>query len=151
MRHLLDEISARHFPNAPATPAQLAAFELRTGWHLDADLREFYSWCDGATLFHPRPDENFRILPLAEIQRARVAMRGKDDDSMGSPAWWTLVYLGDSDYCLVDVAPEHADRFPILDAFHESYPRKVVRIAPRFADWLERTLRGNNQLWWLPG
>lgn len=149
MKQLLAEVTAHHFPNAPATPAQIAAFEARVGWRLDADLRSFYLHCDGGTLFEPRPDQNFRILPLNEIQRARVAMRGKDDDSMGLASWWTLVYLGDSDYCLLDVAAQPGP-YPILDAFHESYPRFVDPIAPSFGAWLERTLRSNNQLWWLP-
>lgn len=149
MRALLDEIATHHFPNPPATPEQLSAFEARVGWRLDDELRAFYSRFDGATLFAPRPDEKFRILSLGEIQRARIAKRGQDDDSMGAASWWTLVYLQDSDYNLVDVA-QHGGPYRILDAWHETYPQQVVEIAPSFAVWLERTLRSGNQLWWLP-
>lgn len=149
MRALLEEVAASHFPNAPATPGQIAAFEARVGWRLDDDLRAFYSCFDGATLFEPRPDEKFRILPLEEIRRARVAMRGTDDDAMGASSWWTLIYLGDSDYNLIDVA-RPGKPYRILDAWHEAFPRRVDEIAPSFGAWLEKTLRSGNQLWWLP-
>ncbi|AGC45465.1 hypothetical protein MYSTI_04165 [Myxococcus stipitatus DSM 14675] len=147
LQELLDEVIASHFPNAPATPEQIAAFEARAGWRLDDELRAFYLRCDGATLFDPRPDEKFRILSLDEIQPARVAKHRPDDESGGAASWWTLVYLQDSDYNLLDVA--RPAPYPILDAFHESYPLDVVEIAPSFGEWLERTLRSNNQLWWL--
>ncbi|MCE9669037.1 SMI1/KNR4 family protein [Myxococcus stipitatus] len=150
MHQLLDEIAAHHYPNPPATQARVEAFEAHSGWHLDEDLRAFYLRCDGATLFRPFPHEKFRILRLDEIRRARVELRGKDDDSMGAASWWTLVYLGDSDFNLVDVARPGGPH-PILDAFHETYPRLVEVIAPSFRVWLERTLQSENQLWWLPG
>jgi hypothetical protein len=151
MQRLLAEVTARHYPHAPASPAQIEAFEARVGWQLDADLREFYLHCDGATLFRPRPHQTFWILSLADIRRSRVAMRFQDDDTMGSPAWWTLVDLGDDDYSILDVSRQEDGRYPILDAYHESYPKQVVQIAPSFRTWLDRTLRSGNQLWWLPG
>ncbi len=84
MQPLLEEVTARHYPNAPATPAQLEAFEQRVGWRLDEDLRAFYLHCDGATLFRPWPSQTFWLLPLREIRRARVAMRFRDEDAMGA-------------------------------------------------------------------
>ncbi|MCY1003708.1 SMI1/KNR4 family protein [Myxococcus sp. MISCRS1] len=149
LQALLDEVVARHYPHAPATPAQIAAFEARVGWSLDDELRALYLRCDGAALFKPRPRQTYRVLSLREIQRAGAAMRpGQDEAAQGSSTWWTLVSLGDDDYNLIDVA--RPTPFAILDAFHESYPRQVVEIAPSFAVWLERTLRSDNQLWWLP-
>lgn len=142
---LLAEVTARHFPNPPASPAQLAAFEARAGWRLDDDLRAFYSHCDGATFFRAFPHETYRVLRLHEIQPASMELRR---DASVPASWWTLVYLGDSDFNLVDVA--RGGPFPILDAYHETFPQQVVQIAPSFATWLERTLRSGNQLWWLP-
>ena len=149
MESLLAEISRSHFPNAPATPAQVAAFEARVGWHFDPDLRAFYLHCDGATLFRPRPDADYRILSLAEIQRARVELRGLDDDSKGSASWYTLLYLQDSDYVLVDVSRQQDGRYPLLDAFHETYPLEVRQIATSFGEFLERALSSGNQFFWL--
>ncbi|HLL03370.1 MAG TPA: SMI1/KNR4 family protein [Myxococcaceae bacterium] len=63
MRGLLEDVSRRHFPYAPATPAEIEAFERRVGWSLDADLGAFYLHCNGAELFERRPDTPFRILP----------------------------------------------------------------------------------------
>lgn len=149
MESLLAEISRSHFPNAPATPAQVAAFEVRVGWRLDPDLRAFYLHCDGATLFRPRPDADYRILSLAEIQRARVELRGQDDDSKGSASWYTLLYLQDSDYVLVDVSRQKNGRYPLLDAYHETYPLEVQQIAASFGEFLERALSSGNQFFWL--
>lgn len=149
MESLLAEISRSHFPNAPATPAQVAAFEARVGWKLDPDLRAFYLHCDGATLFRPRPDADYRILSLAEIQRARVELRGQDDDSKGSASWYTLLYLQDSDYVLVDVSRQTDGWYPLLDAYHETYPLEVRQIAASFGEFLERALRSGNQFFWL--
>lgn len=149
MDQLLVEITRAHFPNAPAAPAQVAAFEARMGWKLDPDLRAFYLHCDGATLFRPRPHAKYRILSLAEIQRARIAMRGEDDDSMGAASWYTLLYLQDSDYVLLDVARQQNDRYPLLDAYHETYPLEVRQIAASFSEFLERALSSNNRLFWL--
>jgi hypothetical protein len=149
MESLLAEISRSHFPNAPATPAQVAAFEARVGWKLDPDLRAFYLHCDGATLFRPRPDADYRILSLAEIQRARVELRGQDDDSKGSASWYTLLYLQDSDYVLVDVSRQTDERYPLLDAYHETYPLEVRQIAASFSEFLERALSSGNQFFWL--
>ncbi|WP_240359964.1 SMI1/KNR4 family protein [Pyxidicoccus caerfyrddinensis] len=149
MESLLAEITRSHFPNAPAKPAQVAAFEARVGWRLDPDLRAFYLHCDGATLFRPRPDADYRILSLAEIQRARVELRGQDDDSKGSASWYTLLYLQDSDYVLVDVSRQKDGRYPLLDAYHETYPLEVRQIAASFGEFLERALSSGNQFFWL--
>lgn len=148
LQELLDEIAANHYPNAPATPEQIAAFEARAGWRLDDELRAFYLRANGACLFEPQPEQTFRILGLHEIQPIR-ATKPRQDDSAAAESWWTLVYLQDSDYNLVDVA--RPAPYPILDAYHETYPQQVAEIAPSFAVWLERTLRSGNQLWWLPG
>lgn len=149
MEQLLVELSRAHFPNAPATPAQVEAFEVRMGWRLDPDLRAFYLHCDGATLFRPRPHAKYRILPLAEIQRARVAMRGEDDDSMGAASWYTLLYLQDSDYVLLDVARQQDGHYPLFDAYHETYPLGVRQLATSFGEFLGRALGSNNRLFWL--
>lgn len=151
MEQLLAEISRAHFPNEPATLAQVTDFEARMGWTLDPDLRAFYLHCDGATLFRPRPHAKYRILSLAEIQRARVVLRGEDDDSMGAASWYTLLYLQDSDYVLVDVARPQDGRYPLLDAYHETYPLEVQQIATSFGEFLARALSSSNRLFWLGG
>ncbi len=151
MEQMLAEISGAHFPHPPATLEQIATFELQVGWRLDAELRAFYLHCNGATLFRPRPHAKYRILSLAEIQRARVIRRGEDDDSMGAASWYTLLYLQDSDYVLVDVARQQDGRYPLLDAYHETYPLGVSQIAASFGEFLERALSSSNRLFWLGG
>ncbi|MHA7630590.1 SMI1/KNR4 family protein [Corallococcus sp. M7] len=149
MRRLLAEVSAHHYPNPPATHTEVEAFEARVGWRLDDDLRAFYLHCDGATLFAPREKApNYRILPLSEIERARIRMRHEDTDTFGAASWYTLLYLQDGDYVLVDVANQVDGRFVLLDAFHETYP-VVEQITASFGEFLEKALRSGNQAFWL--
>ncbi|RYZ10732.1 MAG: SMI1/KNR4 family protein [Myxococcaceae bacterium] len=148
MDRLLAEISRHHFPNPPATPAQLAEFEARVGWPLDADLRTFYLHCNGGTLFAPLPDVNYRFLPLERIERARVAIMGRDEDACGSPSLFTLVDMQDSDFVVLDAAQRPDGYYPLFDAFHETFP-ETKPIASSFAEFLEKALRSGNRSFWL--
>ncbi|RKH10824.1 SMI1/KNR4 family protein [Corallococcus sp. CA053C] len=148
MDRLLAEIIRHHFPSPPATPARLTAFEARVGWELDADLRAFYLHCDGGTLFAPLPDVNYRILPLERIERARVAIMGRDEDACGPPSHFTLVDMQDSDFVVLDVAQRSGGRYPLFDAFHETFP-ETRPIASSFEEFLEKALRSGNRSFWL--
>ncbi|NBD08784.1 SMI1/KNR4 family protein [Corallococcus silvisoli] len=149
MARLLAEVSARHFPNPPATPAQVATFEARVGWKLDADLCAFYLHCDGAALFDAPPEMNYRILPLDRIERARAAIRGSEEDKDGSPSHYTLVDMQDTNFVILDVASREHGRYPLLDAFHETYPEEAPRIAASFEEFLAKALRSGNRAFWL--
>lgn len=148
MDQLLDEVSRLHFPRPPATPAQIAAFEMRVGWSLDPDLRAFYLYCDGCTLFETLPDAKYRVLPLDEIQRARRAIRASDEEEDGAASQYTLVDMQDTNYVVMDVAQAVNCRYPLFDAWHETYPQ-VERIASSFEDFLEKALHSGNRAFWL--
>ncbi|MCP3102640.1 SMI1/KNR4 family protein [Myxococcus sp. K15C18031901] len=143
---LLDIVVREHFPHAPASEQEISDFEARAGWRLGPELHAFYRRSNGAELFVPLPDARYSILSLAELQRARVRMRGIDDDSMGPASWWTLVDCQDSDFILVNVA--RPAPYPMLDAFHETYP-SVRQVAASFQEFLTRALASNNRLYWL--
>jgi hypothetical protein len=148
---LLEEVSRGHFPHPPATPEQLAEFEQRVGWKLDPDLRAFYLHCDGAELFEPLPDCPYRLLPLASIVRARVAFFGKDEERLGPASQYTLCDMGDGDYVLVDVGRQENGRYPLLDGYHEAWPRPEYckQIARSFSEFLEAALRSEGQPFYL--
>ncbi|RYZ38097.1 MAG: SMI1/KNR4 family protein [Myxococcaceae bacterium] len=148
MESLLAEVSRLHFPRPPATPAQVAAFEARAGWKLDEDLRAFYLRCDGCDLFISSPDTRFRVLPLEKIQRARVAIRANDKDEAGAPSLYTLVDMQDSDYLVLDVARGESGRYPLFDAWHETFP-ELVAVASSFGEFLEKALRSGDRAFWL--
>jgi cell wall assembly regulator SMI1 len=148
MKQLLEEFSRLHFPRPPATPEQIAAFETRVGWKLDPDLRAFYLHSDGGTLFKPLPNANYCFLSLAEIERARMAIRGSDADEDGSPSHYTLVDLQDTNFVVMDIAPSHEERYPLLDAFHETYPA-TEQIASSFSEFLERAMASGDHYFWL--
>ncbi|MCE9668292.1 SMI1/KNR4 family protein [Myxococcus stipitatus] len=145
---LLDEVVRAHFPRPPATAERIAAFEERMGWRLDADLRAFYLRCDGAELFKPLPDSNYSILSLDDIERACVRLRRRDQGAPERASFFPLVDCQDSDWVLVDVTPTGGP-YPLLDAYHETYPREVRRIAESFQEFLSRALRGSGHLYWL--
>ncbi|GMT98655.1 hypothetical protein KH5H1_27740 [Corallococcus caeni] len=149
MDSLLAEFSRLHFPNPPATSAQLTAFETRTGWKLDDDLRAFYLHANGGTLFRPLSSAKYCILPLDEIERARVAIRGRDEDNAGPASHYTLVDMQDTNYVILDVATRTTGCYPLLDAFHETYPDETPCIATSFEEFLEKALRSGNRAFWL--
>ena len=151
MRALLEEISRDHFPYAPAPPDELAEFERRVGWRLDADLRAFYLHCNGAELMERLPDTPYRILPLSKIVRARVAIYGEDDDKWGPASVYALCDVQDGNYVLVDVGREENGRYPLLDGDHEAWPDPdyCKQVADSFSDFLARVLGTRRSLYWL--
>ncbi|AGC49189.1 hypothetical protein MYSTI_07917 [Myxococcus stipitatus DSM 14675] len=143
---LLDAVVREHYPHPPATELEIAAFEARAGWPLGPELRAFYLRCNGAELFAPLPEANYSILSLGEVQRARIRMRGTDDDSVSPGTWWVLVDCQDSDFILVDASGRAP--YPMLDAFHETFPQ-VKQVAASFGEFLSRALTSRNRLYWL--
>jgi hypothetical protein len=153
MSSLLEEVSRDHFPYPPATPAQIEDFERRMGWTLDPDLRAFYLHCNGAELLEPLPDCPYRILPLDQIVRARVAIFGKDEDRLGPASQYAICDVGDGNYIIVDVSrPEHG-RYPIIDGDHETWPNPEYcrQFADSFSEFLEGVLRSRSPGYWLRG
>src|SRR5688500_14160880 len=121
MSRLLEEVSRDHFPHPPATPEEIEEFERRVGWTLDSDLRAFYLHCNGAALIQ-WPDSPYEILPLSKVVRARVAIRGKDEDSRGPPSMYALCYVRDGNYVVLDVSRQLAERYPLMDGDRETWP-----------------------------
>ncbi|WP_375759775.1 SMI1/KNR4 family protein [Corallococcus exercitus] len=150
LERLLAEVSQRHFPRPPATLAQVSVFEARVGWRLDEDLRAFYLHCNGCDLFVSSPDTRFRVLPLEQILRARVAIRGNDGDEAGPASLYTLVDMQDSDYVVLDTARSESGRYRLFDAWHETFP-ELVPVASSFGEFLEEALRSSNSAFWLDG
>jgi hypothetical protein len=151
MSSLLEEVSREHFPYPPATPAQIEDFEQRMGWRLDPDLRAFYLHCNGAELFERRPDMPYRLLPLSEIVRARIAVFGKDEERLGPASQYAICDVQDGDYVLIDVSRQENERYPILDGNHEAFPDPVYceQIASSFSEFLERALQSQGRLFYL--
>jgi hypothetical protein len=151
MLSLLEEVSHDHFPYPPATPEQLEAFERRMGWRLDPDLRAFYLHCDGAELLGRLPDCPYRILPLKEIVRARVAILGKDEDRWGPASQYVICDTQDGDYILLDVGQWEEGRYPLIDGDHEAWPNPEYcrRFAHSFSEFLEGVLRARRPGYWL--
>ncbi|QSQ18255.1 SMI1/KNR4 family protein [Myxococcus landrumensis] len=148
MDELLAEVSRSHHPRPPATSAEIAEFEARVGWKLDDELRAFYLHSNGAELFEPLPNAQYIILPLAKIRRARVAIRGRDEDSAGPPGWWALVNSQDGEWALLDVSAGQQP-YPLLEAWHETFPGQCQRIAGSFREFLAAALAGGDRLYWL--
>ena len=149
MKELLQEISHKHFPNSPATPEEIEAFEQRVGWRLDEELRAFFLHCNGADLFRRPPDSPYRLLPLSRIERARVAIMGEDSDRYGPAHLYTLCYVEDGDYILADISQQHEGRYAIMDGWHESFPKYCRRIAGFFSEFLAAALRSRGEQYWL--
>lgn len=150
INELLEDLTRHHFPNPPATVEQIQAFEARVGWRLDPDLRAFYLRCDGAELLK-HPDSPYRILPLSEIVRARVAILGEDDDKWGPASWYAICALHDSNYVVLDVSRSQDGYYPIIDGYREMFPDPAYcqQIAGSFSEFLTGALRSNGNWFWL--
>lgn len=150
MEEPLAEISRYHFPNPPASPGEIEEFERRVGWRLDPDLRAFYLHCNGAELFR-KPDSPYRFLPLSRIVRARVAIRGHDDDSRGPSSWYAICALQDSNYTLLNIGMQQDGCYPILDGYREAFPDPghCTQIANSLSEFVARALRSNGHWFWL--
>ena len=151
MDTLLEEVSRDHFPYPPATPEEIEAFERRAGWRLDPDLRAFYLHCNGAELIERLPDTPYRMLPLAKLVPARVAIYGEDDDKWGPASVYALCDVQDGNYVLVDTSRQEHGRYPLIDGDHEAWPDPAYcrQIAGSFSDFLEQILRTRRNLYWL--
>jgi hypothetical protein len=150
MPPLLEEVSRLHFPEPPATPAQIEAFEQRVGWRLDPDLRAFYLHCNGAILFE-RNDPAFRFYPLEKILRARLAILREDTDAAGPASWYALCEVRESNYVLLDVSEQERGRYPLRDGYSERFPDPEFcpRIARSFSEFLAGALRSEGRWFWL--
>lgn len=150
MNSLLEEVSRDHFPHPSATPEEIEEFEQRVGWKLDPDLRAFYLHCNGAALIQ-WPDSPYEIQPLSKIVRARVAIRGKDDDSRGPASMYALCYVRDGNYVVLDVSRQVEGRYPLIDGDRETWPNPEYcsQIASSFSEFLEQVLRTRRSLYWL--
>lgn len=151
MSSLLEEISRDHFPYPPATVEEIEEFERRMGWRLDPALRAFYLHCNGAELFKRRPGCPYRLLPLSEIIRARVAIYGEDDDQWGPASVYGLCYVQDGDYVVVDVGRQENGCYPLIDGWHEAWPdpRQCGQVASSFSEFLQDALRSKGRKFWL--
>ncbi|RKG93294.1 SMI1/KNR4 family protein [Corallococcus sp. CA053C] len=150
MTGLLEEVSRLHFPNPPATPEQIEAFEQRVGWRLDPDLRAFYLHCDGAKLFD-RIDPAFYFYPLAMIRRARVVLLQNDTDKAGPASWYAVCAVRDTNYLFLDVSQQVDGRYPIRDGYREAFPDPAFnrQIAGSFSEFLAGALASNEEWFWL--
>jgi hypothetical protein len=153
MSRLLEEVSRHHFPYPPATSQEIAEFEQRMGWCLDVDLRAFFLHCNGAELFKQRPGCPYRILPLSEMVRARVAIYGEDDDRWGPASQYAVCYVQDGDYVVVDVGRPKNGLYPLIDGWHEAWPdpKQCALIASSFSEFLEAALQSKGRQFWLKG
>jgi hypothetical protein len=151
MSSLLAEISREHFPYSPATPEEIAEFEQRVGWTLDLDMRAFYLHCNGAELIKRLPRSPCQVLPLREIVRARVAMRGEDDDEFGPASMYAICDVQDGNYVVADVSRQVDGRYSLIDGDHETWwnPHYCGHVANSFAEYLEGVLRTRNGCYWL--
>jgi len=138
----------RHFPAPPATLEEVARFESRWGVRLDPDLTAFYGACNGARLFKPT-DSPYRFLSLDEIMRGRVAIFGEDEDALGPRSILAVCYVEDGNYVGIDISTRRAGFFPVLDLFHETFPKEAEPVADSFGAFLHEALRQEGRHYWL--
>jgi len=143
---LFEKIRRHHewFPPLPAE--RVRELESKLGYALPADLREFYSLCNGAAVF--RGDCTF--LPLEAVRRVRIDMFGADIDfSDGATAtWYSVCDIQDGDYIAADLASVDGEHCWMLGCDHED-PCPANIIALSFTELLARALNSGGEHFWL--
>jgi cell wall assembly regulator SMI1 len=156
---LIEEIFEKHRAYPPATDSLIAKVERRTGYALPADLKRFYTRCNGAVLFAKEDAFSYRILPLEKIKRTRIYIFGPDNDNddLAPASWYAICDLMEGNYVGIDfasIAPDNKT-CSIIDCFHETHgipggQNKII--AKSFTEFLQRALNGGEDPYWLqPG
>jgi cell wall assembly regulator SMI1 len=133
------------------TPARseqsIVALEHRVGLPLPADLRRFYTVCDGARLFSGEyvlidPDG---ILPFSAVIRAL-----QDRELAPSDAWIAFCRTRDGHWLGLDLAGGAAGQHhvAVLSMTGDSTPGRLQVVAPSFACFLAFALVGHARPYW---
>lgn len=149
---ILAEIRKKHYPDPPSTVAELRQFEESTGYALPADMRAFYQGCNGVSLFRKRDDyPHLRLMSVAELCPARVAIYGTDSDKYGPADCYVFCDRGDGDYVGINLTPNENSDHEIVDCWHEAWPDKeyCAAIAKSFTEFVNGALDSNgDSLFW---
>lgn len=149
-RMLIDDIAEvlrSHHARPPAPESELEAFERAHGFKLDPALRTFYAASNGASLFRIE-DSPYEILPVSQVVTGRVALFA--DHPPPCPEYvFAFCYVQDGNYMGFEVMP--GQPYPIIDLFHETWPKYREVIAGSFEDFLHWALRSGGRHYWLGG
>jgi hypothetical protein len=144
-------IRESHFPNERAERSEVSQREFELQMTLTDDMREFYGYCNGASLF--RPPHGFppiRIMSLGELCPARIAIRGLDVVEAGPAAHIAFIDRGDGDYLAIDLS-SLPTRGNVIDCWHEAYPDPLYcpTVFGSFTDCIRAALRGKgSSIFW---
>lgn len=141
------EVLRSHHARPPASESELDAFERAHGFKLDPSLRAFYAASNGASLFRIE-DSPYEILPMSQIVTGRVALFA-DHPPLCPENVFAFCYVQDGNYVGLEVTS--GQPHPIIDLFHETWPKHREIIARSFEDFLDRALRSGGRHYWLGG
>lgn len=142
------EVLQSHFPQPPATEAELAEFERAHGFPLDPELRAFYRATNGGRLFQ-KVDSPYKFMSLAEIQPGVNAIfGGHPPEHPGAPLCPDNVFAfcGIPDGCYLGFEVIPGKPYPI-HVLYESWPQEIRVLAPSFGEFLHRALKEGGEYW----
>jgi cell wall assembly regulator SMI1 len=147
---LVEITKKKHHARPKATLNSIERFQRSHYVTLPADMKAFYSHCDGASLFE-KDDPTYKLLPLSQIARARILVNGEDTDACGPESWYGFCDVRDGNYVAIDLDTASSTFSCVFDCFHETFPDPAYTnmIARSFSEFLENALNSRGQLYWL--
>jgi hypothetical protein len=127
----------------PDATRQLGLFEKRAGFSLPPDLRAFHLRVRRANI-----SDCYELLPVELFQRTGAALQGPEWEDSEPISWYTFCDVHDGNFVGIDLEGSPDGHNQILDCDHDDIPSRRV-IATCFAEFLERALRADGQLYYL--
>jgi len=142
---LFEKIRRDHsfFPPLPAE--RVRELESELDYALPTDLKEFYSFCNGAVLF----GGDYAFPPLEDVRRVRIDIFGADIDfSDGTTAtWYSVCDIRDGDYIAAGLASVNDDHCWILECDREDLdPARIIALS--FTEFLGKALASAGSNFW---
>ena len=152
MKELIEQIQKNHKFAPPLPVEQIDEIEKQLGYNLPLDLKEFYTFCNGASLFPDRWGEYaYDFVPLEKMRRVRIDVLGVDEDyheEVNTTSWYSLCALTNGEFVAVDLSSVKGDSCYIVDCWHEEFGLGSI-IALSFTEFLAGALASGGEQYWL--
>lgn len=140
--------SIRNMPGCKVRPAR-GLPEIPGGLILPEDVKEFYSLCDGMSLFM-NTEYPIKIVPAYKMRLADPVIRGflKEDDITSS--WFIIAHDCDGDYITIDLSEHREGR--IYDSYWDKHgvEGECPVIALNFKEFLEGVVKNcGEEYYWI--
>ena len=144
IHELIELVTKSHFPNQPATTAEIERVQVRLGVFLPLDMRLFFSSMNGACLFD-KTFSPYRLMACDKLANVSTVILGTHAGPSYAKSWIAFCDVQDGNYVAIDVSSES-----VFDCFHETFGDGQEKIIARsFSEFLREALASGGREFWL--